>query len=194
MFPNLWKYGVAPFCACCLLVTKQLRTIVAWPGPFAHFGISWSNPFAVFQICVKSCRAGATVFPVSVLHYAHICKAGHDPARPGSDRGTHDTPHFCRYLTVQKSREIKMTKSAPTCRVSRLILTATIGRQVGGLAQFPLRIQECENGWRQTKSTARFRFCSILVRLCLLNAQSCKWQKNAWGPSTSSHSNLYAAK
>ena len=23
--------------------------------PFAHFGISWSNPFAVFQVCVRSC-------------------------------------------------------------------------------------------------------------------------------------------
>ena len=97
------------------------------------------------------------------------------------EHGLHDTPHLCRYLTVQKSREIKMTKSAPTCRVSRQILTTTIGRQEGGLAQFSLRIQECENGWRQTNSTAEFRFCSILGRLCLFNAQSSKWQKNAWG-------------
>ena len=50
-----------------------------------------------------------------------------------------------------------------------------------GLAQFTLRILECENGWRQTNSTARFRFCSILGRLCLFDAHSSKWQENARG-------------
>ena len=54
------------------------------------------------------------------------------------------------------------------------------------LAQFRSRILECENGWRQTKWTERFRFCSISGGLCLDAAlSSCdsldRGMLGAWG-------------
>ena len=85
---------------------------------------------------------------VSLSLYAHILQSPGGRAGPGA----HCTPNLCRYLTlccVQKSEEIKMTKSAPgwagtgcwlwsACRVgNRPILTgpgqAAIGRQLVGL-------------------------------------------------------------
>ena len=99
-----------------------------WRGPFAHFGISWSNSFAVFQICVKSCRAGPGgslpnfAMPISASKVARSPLWGH-------------TPLFCRYLTVQsRNRGKSKWREAPACWVT--ISTALIGRAEGGLAQF----------------------------------------------------------
>ena len=92
--------------------------------------------------------------------------------------------------TVQKSREIKMTKSSGRLACPADTIDGYYWTTGGGLAQFTLRILECENGWRQTNSTARFRFCSISGRLCLFDAHSSKWQENAWGWVAPSYSDI----
>ena len=71
--------------------------------------------------------------------YAHILQSPGGRAGPG----THGTPNLCRYLTlccVQKSEEIKMTKSAPNraeqsgqCGNRPISSGAAIGRQLAGL-------------------------------------------------------------
>lgn len=75
----------------------------------------------------------------SLCLYAHILQS--PGGRAGS--GTHGTPNLCRYLTlccVQKSEEIKMTKSAPNraeqsgqCGNRPISSGAAIGRQMAGL-------------------------------------------------------------
>ena len=60
----------------------------------------------------------------------------------------------------------------------------------GALAQFRSRILECENGWRQTKWTERFRFCSISCGLCLDAALSSCHGGMLGGTRPGSHSLL----
>ena len=75
----------------------------------------------------------------SLCLYAHILQSPGGRAGPGA----HGTPNLCRYLTlccVQKSEEIKMTKSAPNraeqsgqCGNRPISSGAAIGRQMAGL-------------------------------------------------------------
>ena len=59
--------------------------------------------------------------------YAHICRG-----EPGRSLSVHTGASVQISHTVQKSREIKMTKSSPSCQSGRHVLTVTIGRQAGG--------------------------------------------------------------
>ena len=60
-------------------------------GPAQHLGISSStlNPFAVFQICVKSCRATRTVCPylqrgARTVHWVRSADISHSAEIPGN--------------------------------------------------------------------------------------------------------------
>ena len=94
---------------------------------------------AAVSRCRAPCPGPGPALPSPL--YAHILQSPGGRAGPG----THGTPNLCRYLTlccVQKSEEIKMTKSAPDragtgwwprpgqCGNRPILTGAAIGRQL----------------------------------------------------------------
>ena len=202
----IYGNGAAPFRAWCLPVTKRLRKDQARPGcrpsvrlPILEYHDLTLSRFSryVWEAVHRSVGPRWTGGPGSGSGpgslYAHILQSPGGRAGPG----THGTPNLCRYLTlccVQKSEEIKMTKSAPagvggqagTGRPgqvgNRPILTGCYWPTVGGaLAQFRSRNRGM---WKWLTADQVDREIPFLQHLWWIVSGSSSvflWQGNAGG-------------
>ena len=128
MFPKLWKWSRAPFCACCLLVTKLLDTGRSVHAVLARLPILEYHDLTLSRFSRYVWRAagrGADHCPTLLCPYLQACA---EPAL-----GTQSAFLQISHSAKQKSREIKMTRGAGG---PGHLSTALIGREGGGLAQF----------------------------------------------------------